>query len=62
MKMPTGRMWSNSTRFWLDPRYKIPLMKFVIDGNDMPEDNSLMPTPDDASCAICRRCRPTGSR
>jgi FtsP/CotA-like multicopper oxidase with cupredoxin domain len=43
--MPTGRMWSNSTRFGLDTKYKIPLMKIVIDGNDMPEDNSVMPTP-----------------
>ena len=45
MKMPTGRMWTNSTRFGLDSKYKVPLMAFVIDGNDMPEDNSVMPTP-----------------
>jgi FtsP/CotA-like multicopper oxidase with cupredoxin domain len=45
MKMPTGRMWSNSSRFGLDAKYKIPLLKFVIDGNDMPTDNSVMPTP-----------------
>jgi FtsP/CotA-like multicopper oxidase with cupredoxin domain len=44
MKMPTGRMWTNSTRAGLDAKYKIPLLKFVIDGNDMPEDNSIMPT------------------
>ena len=44
MKMPDGRMWKNSTRGGLDKKYKIPLMAIVIDGNDMPEDNSLMPT------------------
>src|SRR6185436_7284077 len=44
MKMPTGRMWSNSSRFGLDAKYKIPLLKFVIDGNDMPADNSVMPS------------------
>jgi FtsP/CotA-like multicopper oxidase with cupredoxin domain len=42
MKMPTGRMWSNSTRFFPDPDYKVPLMKFVI-GDDAP-DNSVLPT------------------
>ena len=30
LKMPTGRMWSNSTRFSPDPNYKIPMIKFVI--------------------------------
>jgi FtsP/CotA-like multicopper oxidase with cupredoxin domain len=45
MKMPTGRMWSNSSRFGLDGKYKIPLVKFVIDGNDMPVDDSVMPSP-----------------
>jgi len=43
MKMPTGRMWSNSTRFGIDPQYKIPVLKIVI-GDDAP-DNSVMPTP-----------------
>src|SRR3954454_12467580 len=38
--MPTGRMWSNSSRFSPDPAYKVPVMAFVIDGNDMPADNS----------------------
>jgi len=38
-------MWSNSSRFGLDRRYKVPMMAFVIDGNDMPTDDSLMPTP-----------------
>jgi FtsP/CotA-like multicopper oxidase with cupredoxin domain len=43
MKMPNGRMWSNSSRFSPDPNYKIPLLKFVI-GDDAP-DNSVMPAP-----------------
>jgi FtsP/CotA-like multicopper oxidase with cupredoxin domain len=43
MKMPTGRMWSNSTRFSPDPNYKIPIMKIVI-GDDAP-DNSVLPGP-----------------
>ena len=43
MKMPTGRMWSNSTRFDPDPNYKIPIMKIVI-GDDAP-DNSILPGP-----------------
>ncbi|WP_448628037.1 multicopper oxidase family protein [Geodermatophilus sp. URMC 64] len=42
MKMPTGRMWSSSTRFSPDPRYKVPLLKFVIAGDA--EDNSVLPT------------------
>ncbi len=43
MKMPDGRMWSNSTRFLPDPKYKIPIMKIVI-GDDAP-DNSVLPGP-----------------
>ena len=43
MKMPDGRMWSNSSRFLPDPKYKIPMIKFVI-GDDAP-DNSVMPAP-----------------
>ena len=43
MKMPDGRMWSNSTRFDPDPNYKIPIMKIVI-GDDAP-DNSILPGP-----------------
>src|SRR3954447_6744524 len=42
MKMPNGRMWSNSSRFSPDPNYKIPMMKIVI-GDDAP-DNSQIPT------------------
>jgi FtsP/CotA-like multicopper oxidase with cupredoxin domain len=42
MKMPDGRMWSNSSRFSSDPRYVIPIMKIVI-GDDAP-DNSQIPT------------------
>jgi len=41
MKMPNGRMWSNSSRFSPDPRYKIPMMKIII-GDDAP-DNSVLP-------------------
>jgi FtsP/CotA-like multicopper oxidase with cupredoxin domain len=43
MKMPDGRMWSNSSRFLPDPKYKIPLMKIVI-GDDA-ADNSVLPGP-----------------
>jgi FtsP/CotA-like multicopper oxidase with cupredoxin domain len=43
MKMPDGRMWSNSSRSLPDPNYKVPMIKFVIDGDA--EDNSLLPAP-----------------
>ena len=43
MRMPDGRMWSNSSRFLPDPKYKIPMIKFVI-GDDAP-DNSVLPSP-----------------
>jgi FtsP/CotA-like multicopper oxidase with cupredoxin domain len=42
MKMPDGRMWSNSSRFSPDPAYKVPMLKFVI-GDDA-TDNSVIPT------------------
>src|SRR5215217_1666455 len=43
MKMPNGRMWSNSSRFSPDPNYKVPVLKIVI-GDDPPEkDLSVMP-------------------
>jgi FtsP/CotA-like multicopper oxidase with cupredoxin domain len=42
MKMPDGRLWSNSSRFSPDPDYKVPVLKFVI-GEDA-EDNSEIPT------------------
>ncbi|MBO1269110.1 multicopper oxidase family protein [Arthrobacter cavernae] len=42
MKMPNGRMWSNSSRFGLDPAYKVPVLKIVI-GNNAP-DESRIPT------------------
>ena len=42
MKMPDGRMWTNSARFLPDPNYKVPVLKFVI-GDDA-EDNSQIPT------------------
>jgi FtsP/CotA-like multicopper oxidase with cupredoxin domain len=43
MKMPNGRMWSNSSRFSPDPNYKIPMIKIVIGDNAV--DNSIMPAP-----------------
>jgi FtsP/CotA-like multicopper oxidase with cupredoxin domain len=43
MKMPDGRMWTNSSRSAPDPNYKVPVMKIVI-GDDAPDD-SLMPAP-----------------
>jgi FtsP/CotA-like multicopper oxidase with cupredoxin domain len=43
MKMPDGRMWSNSSRFFPDPAYKVPVMMFEIE--DRVEDNSVMPGP-----------------
>ncbi|MFN8491557.1 MAG: multicopper oxidase domain-containing protein [Caldilineaceae bacterium] len=42
MKMPDGRMWTNSSRFTPDANYKVPVLKIVI-GDDAP-DNSLIPT------------------
>ncbi|MFE4837724.1 multicopper oxidase family protein [Arthrobacter sp. NPDC056691] len=41
MKMPNGRMWSNSSRFSPDPKYKVPVLKFVI--GDTAPDNSQVP-------------------
>ncbi|PNH82217.1 multicopper oxidase family protein [Arthrobacter sp. AFG20] len=40
MKMPNGRMWSNSSRFAPDPKYKVPVLKFVI-GDDAPDDSQI---------------------
>jgi FtsP/CotA-like multicopper oxidase with cupredoxin domain len=40
MKMPDGRMWSNSTRSLPDPNYKIPMLSFVIDDGPPATDNS----------------------
>jgi FtsP/CotA-like multicopper oxidase with cupredoxin domain len=40
MKMPNGRMWSNSSRFSPDPKYKIPMIKFVIEDDKAAPDNS----------------------
>ncbi len=41
MKMPNGRMWASSSRFSPDPRYKVPVLKFVI--GDTAPDNSVIP-------------------
>src|SRR3954453_19547557 len=38
MKMPDGRMWTNSSRSSPDPNYKIPVLKFVI-GDNVPDDS-----------------------
>ncbi|HXR68906.1 MAG TPA: multicopper oxidase domain-containing protein, partial [Dermatophilaceae bacterium] len=43
MKMGDGRMWDTSTRFGLDPKYKVPMLKFVI--GDPAPDNSVTPAP-----------------
>ena len=43
LKMPDGRMWTNSSRFFPDPAYKVPVMKFVLE--DAVEDNSVLPSP-----------------
>jgi FtsP/CotA-like multicopper oxidase with cupredoxin domain len=44
IKMTTGRMWDNSSRFAPDPAYKIPMLKIVI-GDDPPvPDASQIPT------------------
>jgi FtsP/CotA-like multicopper oxidase with cupredoxin domain len=40
MKMPNGRMWSNSSRFSPDPNYKVPVLKIVI-GDDAPDDSQI---------------------
>ncbi|RAM38756.1 multicopper oxidase family protein [Arthrobacter globiformis] len=40
MKMPNGRMWSNSSRFLPDPKYRVPVLKFVI-GDDAPDDSRI---------------------
>ncbi len=56
MKMPNGRMWTNSSRFAPDPNYKVPVLKFVI-GDDAPDDSVI---PHRSRCARSRRCRPTG--
>ena len=56
MKMPNGRMWSNSSRFVPDPNYKVPVLKFVI-GDDARRTTASVP---DAACASSRRCRATG--
>jgi FtsP/CotA-like multicopper oxidase with cupredoxin domain len=42
MKMPNGRMWSNSSRFSPDPKYMVPVMKIVI--GDWAQDDSQIPT------------------
>ncbi|WP_087872124.1 multicopper oxidase family protein [Arthrobacter globiformis] len=42
MNMPDGRMWENSSRFSPDPKYKVPVLKFVI--GDTAPDDSRIPT------------------
>ncbi|SEQ46785.1 multicopper oxidase family protein [Microlunatus flavus] len=43
MKMPDGRMWTASKRFSPDPRYKVPVIKFVI-GDDAADDSVVPPS------------------
>lgn len=43
MKMTDGRMWDRSTRFWPDPDYKIPMLKFVVGDRPAQEDLSRIP-------------------
>ncbi len=44
MKMPDGRMWTNSIRGKsVDPDYKVPVLKFVIDAGAVADD-SVIPT------------------
>ncbi|CAH0266513.1 Spore coat protein A [Arthrobacter sp. Bi83] len=40
MKMPDGRMWSKSSRFSPDPKYKVPVLKIVI-GDTAPDDSQI---------------------
>jgi FtsP/CotA-like multicopper oxidase with cupredoxin domain len=40
MKMPNGRMWTNSSRFTPDPNYKVPVMQIVI-GDDADDDSAI---------------------
>ncbi|APX02786.1 multicopper oxidase family protein [Arthrobacter sp. QXT-31] len=40
MNMPDGRMWENSSRFSPDPKYKVPVLKFVI-GDTAPDDSRM---------------------
>jgi FtsP/CotA-like multicopper oxidase with cupredoxin domain len=42
MKMPNGRMWSNSSRSSIDPNYVVPMMKIIIE--EAVTDNSKIPT------------------
>ncbi len=42
MKMSTGRMWDNSSRFMPDPAYMVPVLAFRI--GDVAPDNSRIPT------------------
>ena len=44
LKMPDGRMWTNSSRSLPDPKYKIPMIKIVIGDNPTTPDNSQIPT------------------
>jgi FtsP/CotA-like multicopper oxidase with cupredoxin domain len=43
MKMSSGRMWDNSTRFSPDPAYQVPVLAFRI-VDDPVDDHSVIPT------------------
>jgi FtsP/CotA-like multicopper oxidase with cupredoxin domain len=44
MKMPTGRMWSNSSRFSPDTKYQVPILKIIIEDLPSEPDASEIPT------------------
>jgi FtsP/CotA-like multicopper oxidase with cupredoxin domain len=39
MKMSTGRMWDSN-----DPNFKVPLLKFIIESDNLEPDNSVIPS------------------
>ena len=53
MKMPDGRMWTNSSRFFPDPKYKVPVLKFVI-AMARRRTTAVIPA---RRCGTCRPCR-----
>lgn len=45
-KMPDGRQLTNSIRLRnADPKYVVPLLKIVVESDDLAPDDSLMPAP-----------------
>ena len=58
MRMPDGRMWSNSSRFSPDPSYKVPLLKIVIDDEDPNNPTVDQSTPIKAGDFLGRELKP----